>query len=63
MRVLTADTRSAAENDVRSLVRGLEHPDTLDIRVTGDTARVELPSGHSVTLKKEAGVWRVEDFD
>jgi hypothetical protein len=63
MRVLSTESRSALEGDMRSLVSGLEHPDTLDVKVTGDTARVEVPGGHWVTLKREAGVWRVEDFD
>jgi len=63
IRVLSAETRSAVESDMRSLVTGLEHPETLDVKVTGDTARVEVPGGHWVTLKREAGVWRVEDFD
>jgi hypothetical protein len=63
MRVLSADTRSAIENDLRSLVLGLEQPETLDVKVTGDSAEVQVPGGHSVRLKREAGVWRVEDFD
>ena len=63
MRVLGTDTRSALENDLRSLVDGLEQPETLDVRVSGDRAEVEVPGGHSVKLKREAGVWRVEDFD
>lgn len=63
MRVLSSETRSAVESDLRSLVEGLEEPETLDIRVTGDTAEVTLPGGHVVKLKREEGVWRVEDFD
>jgi hypothetical protein len=63
LQVLTSEARSAVDNDLRSLVVGLEHPETLDVRVSGDTAQVEIPGGHSVTLKREAGVWRVEDFD
>jgi hypothetical protein len=61
-RVLSSETRSALERDLRSLVEGLEHPETLEIEVLGDTARVQVPGGHSVQLKREAGVWRVEDF-
>lgn len=63
MRVLSADTKNAIENDLRSLVIGLEQPETLDVKVTGDTAEVQVPGGHSVRLKRESGVWRVEDFD
>ncbi len=63
MRVLTEDSRSALEADLRSLVVGLQDPETLDVQVTGDTAEVKLPGGHLVKLKREDGVWRVEDFD
>jgi len=31
--------------------------------VTGDAATVSVPGGHSVKLKREGGVWRVDDFD
>src|SRR5690606_15063917 len=63
MRVLTPSTRAAIEQDLRSLVEGLERPDTLEVEVSGDAATVEVPGGHSVKLKREGGVWRVEDFD
>lgn len=63
MRVLSSDTKNAMENDLRSLVSGLEQPETLDVKVTGDTAVVSVPGGHSVRLKREGGVWRIEDFD
>jgi hypothetical protein len=63
MRILSSDTRNAIENDLRSLVLGLEQPETLEVKVTGDSAEVQIPGGHSVKLKREAGVWRVEDFD
>lgn len=63
MRVLSPSTRAAVEHDVRSFVDGLERPDTLDVRTTGDVAEVTVPGGHFVKLKREGGVWRVEDFD
>ena len=63
MRVLTRDTRSSLDNDLRSLVDGLEAPETLDVKVSGDRAEVKLVGGHSVKLKREAGVWRIDDFD
>jgi hypothetical protein len=63
MRVLTPSTRAAIEQDLRSLVTGLERPDTLPVAVTGDAATVTVPGGHSVKLKRDGGVWRVEDFD
>ncbi|HEY6727663.1 MAG TPA: hypothetical protein VI197_26695 [Polyangiaceae bacterium] len=63
MRVMTSSTRGTMENNVRSLVNGLEEPETLDIDVEGDRAEVELPDGHTVRLKREEGVWKIEDFD
>lgn len=63
MRVLSRDTRSSLDNDLSSLVDGLEDPETLDVKVSGDRADVKLPGGHSVKLKREAGVWRIDDFD
>ena len=63
MRVLSPGTRAAIENDLRALVDGLDRPDTLPVQVTGETAVVPVPGGHQVKLKREGGVWRVEDFD
>jgi hypothetical protein len=63
MRVLSPGTRAAVENDVRALVDGLSDPGTLPVQVSGDAAVVPVPGGHQVKLKREAGVWRVEDFD
>jgi len=63
LQVLDAESRGALEEDLRTLVTGLEEPDTLDVNVTGDAAEVNLPGGHWVKLKREAGVWKVEDFD
>lgn len=63
MRVLTPSTRAAIEQDLRSLVLGLERPETLHVEVTGDGATVTIPGGHSVKLKREGGIWRVDDFD
>ena len=54
---------SAIEGDLRSLVVGLEHPEGLEVNVAGDAATVQIPGGHEVKLKREAGVWHVEDFD
>lgn len=63
MRVLTPSTRAAIEHDLRSLVSGLERPETLHVQINGDAATVSVPGGHQVKLKRDAGVWRVEDFD
>ncbi len=63
MRVLSPATRAAIENDVRTFVDGLNEPSTLPVQVTGDAATVPVPGGHQVKLKREGGIWRVEDFD
>lgn len=63
MRVLSPATRAAIEQDLRTLVSGLEKPETLQVQVTGDSATVNVPGGHHVRLKREGGVWRVDDFD
>ena len=63
MRILSPATRAAIESDVRSFVDGLNEPETLPVQVTGDTALVPVPGGHQVKLKRESGVWRVDDFD
>jgi hypothetical protein len=63
MRVLSPATRAAVEQDLRGLVSGLDHPETLPATITGDTATVIVPGGHHVRLKRESGVWRVDDFD
>jgi hypothetical protein len=63
MRVLTPATRAAIEQDLRSLVSGLERPETLHVQVNGDGAVVTVPGGHTVKLKRDGGVWRVDDFD
>jgi len=63
MRVLSPATRAAMENDLRALVEGLNEPGTLPVKANGDGAVVSVPGGHQVKLKREGGVWRVEDFD
>lgn len=63
MRVLSPATRVAIEQDLRALVSGLEHPDTLPVQISGDSATVLVPGGHHVRMKRDGGVWRVDDFD
>lgn len=63
MRVLSPKTRAAVEQDLRSLVEGLERPGSLEVQETGDAATVVVPFGHTVKLKRDGGVWRVDDFD
>lgn len=63
MRVLSPATRAAVESDMRSMVDGLNEPAALPVQVNGDAAIVLVPGGHQIKLKREAGIWRVEDFD
>jgi hypothetical protein len=63
MRVLSPATRTAVENDLRALVDGLTEPGSLPVQVSGDSAVVPVPGGHQVKLRRDGGVWRVEDFD
>lgn len=63
LRVLTPETRAAVEAEVRALVDGLEHPDELPIHTAGESATINLAGGHVVKLKRDAGVWYVDDFD
>jgi len=63
LRVLSPSTRSAIESDLRSLVDGLKDPDGLEVQISGDAASVQIQGGHSVKLRRDAGVWKVEDFD
>src|SRR5262245_62324 len=62
LRVLSEKTRTAVEKDMRSLESGLADPKSLDVKVTGDRAEVEIPGGHAVTLEREGGTWRVDDI-
>ena len=63
MRVLSPATRSAIESDLRTLVDGLSRPEGLNVQVSGEVAAVQIQGGHLVRLRREGGVWKVEDFD
>jgi hypothetical protein len=63
LRLLTPATRAALEDDLKGLVLGLERPDTLHLETHGDDATAHVPGGHRVKLKREGGVWRIQDFD
>ncbi len=63
MRVLSQPTRATVETDLRTLVDGLGAPETLPVQLAGDTAVIQVPGGHQVKLRREGGIWRVEDFD
>jgi hypothetical protein len=63
LRVLSPATRAAVENDMRALVDGLNEASALPVQLNGDAAIVPVPGGHQVKLKREGGIWRVDDFD
>jgi hypothetical protein len=63
LRVLSPRTRAAMENDLRTLVEGLNEPGSLRIEVVGDAATVTVPGGHQVKLRREDGIWHVDDFN
>src|SRR5690606_38469092 len=62
LRVLSPRTRAAIEQDLRTLVDGLEEPDSLDVEIVGDRATVTVPGGHHVILQRQDGVWHVDDW-
>jgi hypothetical protein len=63
LRLLSGEAQGAIEDNLRSLVEGLEDPSTLDVRFAGERADVHVPGGHVVRLRRQDGVWRVEDFE
>jgi hypothetical protein len=63
LRVMSPRTRAAMERDLRSLVEGLTEPDSLRIDVVGDAATIVVPGGHIVKLRREDGIWHVDDFN
>jgi hypothetical protein len=62
VRLLSAEGRGAVEGDLRALVEGLDHSETLEVEVDGDSARVAVPGGYVIKLRREFGVWRIEDI-
>lgn len=63
LHVLSSETRAAVEDQVQDLVTILEHPEALEVTISGDRATVVTPRGHRVELKNENGVWKVRDFE
>jgi hypothetical protein len=61
--LLSPTTRRALEQDLKSLVEGLEAPQALDVKQVGDVATVVVPGGHQVRLHRQGDVWKVDDFD
>lgn len=63
VRVLSAKTRRAIDDDLRALALGLEDLDSLDLEIEGDRATVRTASGHRIRLLRERGAWQIEAFD
>jgi hypothetical protein len=63
LRVLTRESGQTLERSVTELVTALDEAETIEIEVEGRRAVARLPGGHSVTLERQDGVWRVKDFD
>lgn len=63
IQVLSSDSRVVLEERLRSLVEALEEPETLQVETAGDAATVRTPGGHRVELKREQGLWKVQDFE
>jgi hypothetical protein len=61
----TTGLRDSLESKWSSLVRGLAQPNALTVRPTkssgGESVDVEVPGGHLVRLKREGGLWRIDD--
>ena len=60
---LTTSTRRRSDAHWRALAEGLERPERLLVQVDGDRAKVDVEPGHFVALRREGGLWRVEDFE
>ena len=63
LQVLSPKTRAAMEADLQSLVEGLDEPGALDVQVVGDSAVIQVPGGHRVELRRQDGIWYVDDFE
>lgn len=62
LRLLTDRRASLIDATLRAIGDGLGKAKQLDVRVEGDEAEVIVPGGHWVKLKREDGVWKVEDL-
>jgi len=59
----TASTTQRTTDRLRALAQGLARPEALLVDVAGDRAKVDVEAGHFVSLRREAGLWRVETFE
>jgi hypothetical protein len=63
LRVLTRDSAQSLDGGLEDLVGALAEPSTVQIDVEGRRATARLAGGHTVTLVREDGIWRVKEFD
>lgn len=63
LRVLTRQSAESLDGGLEDLIEALAEPSTAQIEVEGRRATARLPGGHSVTLEREDGIWRVKEFD
>lgn len=63
LRVLTKESAQSLDGGLEDVVEALAEPSTVLIDVEGRRATARLPGGHTVTLEREDGIWRVKEFD
>jgi hypothetical protein len=63
LRVLTRDSARTLDGGLAELVDALAEAQSVEIDVEGRRAKALLPGGHTVTLEREDGIWRVKEFD
>jgi hypothetical protein len=63
LRVLTRDSARTLDGGLEDLVDALAEAPSVEIDVEGRRATALLPGGHTVTLEREDGIWRVKEFD
>jgi hypothetical protein len=63
LRVLTQESAQSLDGGLEDVVQALAEPSTVPIEVEGRRATARLPGGHTVTLEREDGIWRVKEFD
>jgi hypothetical protein len=63
LRVLTRESAQSLDGGLEHVVEALAEPAAVPIDVEGRRATARLPGGHTVTLEREDGIWRVKEFD
>lgn len=63
LRVLTKESAQSLDGGLEDVVEALAEPSTVAIDIEGRRATARLPGGHTVTLEREDGIWRVKEFD